>query len=194
MWDGTWVKAILREQHHSLGCFWSHISFPQCCFTTNTAHPMFLPGPSDSFSFSKWNKVLVAHILSFLQRAQLAYSNKQLGRWFDGFFQTTSRSQEMGWEASCRTGLAGFRCLGKYEGKASFVGKSKEEDLVQQPQVRGWSQQQDTDPSHRAISRRWRVAPGGWAAAPCLGQEGSVAGGGSGTKPSWSGGARVASN
>lgn len=31
------------------------------------------------------------------------------------------------------------------------------------------SQQWDTDPSHRAFPRRLRVAPRGWAAAPCLG-------------------------
>lgn len=126
--------------------------------------PMFPPGPSDSFSFFKWNKVLVAQIFSFLQRAQLAYSKNQVGRWFDGLFQATSRSQEMGWEASCPTGRAGFRCLGKYESKASFVGKSEEEDLPQQPQGQGWMSAM----GHRPISQGdFKTLEGGTRALGC---------------------------
>lgn len=100
-----------------------------------------------------------------------------MGRRFDGSFQATSRSQETGWEAPCCPGRAGFRCLGNTKVKLVLWAKMRRRIYCSSLKDGAESQQWDTDPSHRAFPRRLRVAPRGRAAAPCLGKEGSVAGG-----------------
>lgn len=90
-------------------------------------------------------------------------------RWEDGLMGT-SRSQEVGWEALCCLGWAGFRCLGKYESKASLVGKS-EEDLLQQPQGWGWISavgQRAVSQGHSEMSEGDPKGPG-WSTLPGVG-------------------------
>lgn len=97
-------------------------------------------------------------------------------QWLDGLFQATSRSQEMGWEAPCCLGWAGFRCLEKCEYKASFVGKSEEEDLLQQPKGWGWTSAVGHKPMSQGHSEMPRGGPKGPGCSSLQAQEGSVAG------------------
>lgn len=89
----------------------------------------------------------------------------------------------MGWKASCHTAQAGFRCLGKYESKAGFVGKSEEEDLLKQPQGWGWIPAVGHRPILQGDFETLEGGARGLGCTPCLGQEGSVAGGAVGPRP-----------
>lgn len=122
----TW-NGSLTEKHCTLGCSWSHTSFPQHYFTTEAASPLcFYQEHWTPLHFPDKKRGFNCPYIVFPQKDPAGLPKMDI--WKDGLMVFSSTlvggPQGMDWEAWCCTGWAGLRCLNKYEGKDSFVGDS----------------------------------------------------------------------